>query len=165
MAKRWMVAAGLLLLAGMGCTESGVQQPAPPPKESYTQPPVRNSVLKTDISWQFDYQPADPNGAGVWTREVAPSRLLAALSEEGRADGNSFVAGGSGTSAVILRVYEYTDGGKEKPRNSLRAEAWALGHRDMAFSVSTASASTPDEMVQDLARRLYPWFHLGWHTN
>src|SRR2546423_184791 len=137
MAKRWMVAAGVLLVPGMGCTESGAKRPAPPPKESSTQPPVRNSVLKTDISWQFDYQPADPNGAGVWTREVAPSRLLAALSEEGRADGNSFVAGGAGASAVILRGYEYTDGGKEKPRDSPRAEAWGRRHPGMALSGST----------------------------
>ena len=163
MTIRCMAAAGLLLLAGLGCAGSAVEEAAAPPRESYVQAPVRNMVLKTDISWTFGYQPADPNGAGVWASEIAPNRLRAALSEEGRSDGNSFVPGTSAVSQVILRVTEYTDGGTP-PRNSLRAEVWALGHREMAFSVSTASASSQDEMVRDLARRLYTWFHNGWHT-
>jgi hypothetical protein len=165
MTIRCMAAAGWLLLAGLGCATPGVEEPAAPPKESYVQPPVRNMVLKTDIAWEFAYQPADPNGAGVWAREIAPNRLRAALSEEGKSDGNSFVPGTSAVSQVILRVYEYTDGNTPTPRNSLRAEAWALGHKAMAFSVSTASSSSQDEMVRDLARRLYTWFHGGWHTN
>jgi hypothetical protein len=119
-------------------------------------------VMKTDISWTFGYQPADPNGAGVWAGETAPNRLRAALSELGRSDGNSFVPGTSPGSQVILRVTEYTDGGTPMPRNSLRAEVWALGHRERAFTVSTASASSPDEMVRDLASRLYVWFNQGW---
>jgi len=165
MTMRCMAAAGLLLLAGVGCATTGVEEPAAPPKESYVQPPVRNMVLKTDISWLFEYQPADSNGAGVWASEIAPGRLRAALTDEGKADGNSFVHGTSVGSQVILRVHEYTDGGTDRPRNSLRAEVWALGHREMAFSVSTPSASSQDEMVRDLARRIYSWFHNGWHTN
>jgi hypothetical protein len=160
-----MAAAGLLLLTGLGCATPGVEEAAAPPKESYVQAPVRNMVLKTDISWTFGYQPADPNGAGVWASEIAPNRLRAALSQEGRSDGNSFVPGTtSEVSQVIVRVTEYTDGGTPSPRNSLRAEVWALGHKGMAFSVSTASSSSPDEMVRDLARRVYTWFHTGWHT-
>jgi hypothetical protein len=165
MTIRCVVAAGLLLLAGLGCAETGAEAPAALPKESYVQPPVRNMVLKTDISWLFEYQPADPNGSGVWASEIAPRRLRAALTEEGKSDGNSFVQGTSAVSQVIVRVHEYTDGGTDRPRNSLRAEVWALGHREMAFSVSTPSASSQDEMVRDLARRIYSWFHDGWHTN
>ncbi|HEX5137345.1 MAG TPA: hypothetical protein VFY93_10250 [Planctomycetota bacterium] len=126
---------------------------------------VRNMVLKTDISWEFQFSPADPNGAGVWASETAPNLLRAALSEEGQSDGNSFVPGSNGERQVWLRVYEYSDGNNTTPRNSVRAEMWALGHQGMVCSVSTPSTDTQGEMIQEVAHRLYTWFHTGWHTN
>ncbi len=91
---------------------------------------------------------------------------MQSLNNEGATDGNTFPAGTASQYTVYITVTEFSDH-TPQDRRSLKADVWALGHRDMCFSVSTTSYAYDDNnrMIEDLAAQIYSWFHTGWHTN
>jgi hypothetical protein len=167
MAKAKALLVLLALGSAAGCFYYRPSAPPPPPPESYVQDAVRNMTLWTEISWTFDYQPADPNAAQVWSTETAPNKMREDLNELGREDGNSFVVPDSSKKPnLIIRVHQYCNGQQgENYAASLMAELWALGHRDLVCRVRTDSFRYESDAVYDLSKRLYAWLHTGWHTN
>ena len=155
-----------LLLFFCGCADLDSAPPAQPaaPPESYVQPALRNWNMPTVIEWNLQFTPGDPNAAGEYVR-TGPTRLLTALNSAGAADGNTFPQGTYPTNfAVRIVVSEFSDKNPTNERHSLKADVWALAHTGEAFYVSTESYSDTDEMIDDLANKIYNYFHLGWHT-
>ena len=122
--------------------------------------------MPTTIYWYLKYTPGDYNAVGEY-QKICVQSLLQSLNSAGAADGNTFPEGTPTDYAVYITVSEFSDHNSANERHSLNAQVWALGHRDMAFSVSTASyaVSDNDAMIDDLGNKIYYWFHTGWHTN
>jgi hypothetical protein len=151
------------LFAGItGCRsyEEAIQS-----KKQYIQEPVRDLSMDTEIDWNLEYTPSDPNAAIVYSQE-APDYLLASLNALASEDNNNFVKS-SGTPTVILWVYEYSDKDKTNPRNSLMAKLWAFGHKELIaiFRTKGYTYDMLDQRDKDLANQIYYWFHNGWHIN
>jgi hypothetical protein len=159
----WVLAAGYLLFI-TGCVVPPLRRP--PPRDIYNQVPLRNWIMTTTIVWSPQFTPGDPNAYWEYARTYAPQHLLQTLNNEGAADGNTFPAGTASQYTVYITVTEFSDH-TAQDRRSLKADVWALAHRDMCFSVSTTSYAYDDNdrMIEDLGAKIYSWFHTGWHTN
>jgi hypothetical protein len=160
----WVLAAGCLLFI-TGCVVPPARRPQP--RDIYNQVPLRNWRMATTIYWYPQFTAADPNAEVEFSGNIAPQRLLRSLNNAGAADGNTFPQGTANQYDVFINVYEYSDHNNSDEHRSLRADVWALGHRDMCFSERTTSYNLDDSdsMIDDLGAKIYSWFHAGWNTH
>jgi hypothetical protein len=66
------------------------------------------------------------------------------------------------SNAFDIEVHQFCQTGPDGSAWSFRADVVQF-RGGQVFSVSTASYSDYDQGMQELANKIYNWFHLGWN--